>query len=65
MTLKTDKIYPKNGLVGDGGGIIQIKQSILTATATTTTSGSWTDVGLSCAITPLSLIHISEPTRPY
>ena len=54
MTLKTDKIFPKNGLVGDGRGIIQIKQSILTATATTTTSGSWTDVGLSCAITPQS-----------
>lgn len=54
MTLKTDKIFPRDGKVGDGGGIIQIKQSILTAPAENTTSGSWTDTGLSCAITPQS-----------
>ena len=53
--LRVDHIEPVNGIpTGGGGGIIQIKQSILTAPATNTTSGSWTDTGLSCAITPTS-----------
>ena len=27
MTLKTNKIFPRDGKAGDGGGIIQIKQT--------------------------------------
>ena len=54
MTLKTNKIFPRDGKAGDGGGIIQIKQGIITAPVENTTSGSWTDTGLSCAITPQS-----------
>ena len=54
MTLKTNKIFPRDGKAGDGGGIIQIKQGIITAPVSTSTSGSWTDTGLSCAITPQS-----------
>ena len=54
MTLKTNKIFPRDGKVGDGGGIIQIKQGIITAPVSTSTSGSWTDTGLTCAITPQS-----------
>jgi len=54
MTLKTNKIFPRDGKAGDGGGIIQIKQGIITAPVSTSTSGSFTDTGLSCAITPQS-----------
>ncbi len=53
--LRVDHIEPVGGIpTGGGGGIIQIKQSILTTPVENTTSGSWTDVGLSCAITPTS-----------
>tara|TARA_B100000902_G_scaffold51767_1_gene58492 strand:+ start:267 stop:764 length:498 start_codon:yes stop_codon:yes gene_type:complete len=54
MTLKTNKIFPRNGLVGNGGGIIQIQMGFKQDAAYTTTSGSWTDTGLTCTITPQS-----------
>ena len=53
--LRTNRIVPKNGLVSganSAGGIIQIQQGTLTAPASTSTSGSFTDTGLTCAITP-------------
>ena len=55
--LRTNRIVPKNGLVSganSAGGIIQIQQGTLTAPASTSTSGSFTDTGLTCAITPTS-----------
>ena len=59
MTLKTDKIYPRNGLVsGASGGIIQVVQTVKTDTFTTTSvvsSGGYVDLtGLSVTITPQS-----------
>ena len=72
--LRTNRIVPKNGLVSganSAGGIIQIQQGTLTAPASTSTSGSFTDTGLTCAITPtrsdskvfcmVSLGSISQP----
>tara|TARA_Y100000816_G_scaffold119066_1_gene83568 strand:- start:165 stop:671 length:507 start_codon:yes stop_codon:yes gene_type:complete len=51
--LRVDKIVPVDGVpTGGGGGIIQIKQGTLTAPASTSTSGSFTDTGLSATITP-------------
>ena len=55
--LRSNRIVPKNGLVSganSAGGIIQIQQGTLTAPASTSTSGSFTDTGLTCAITPTS-----------
>ncbi len=52
--LRTDKIFPKTGKVGDGGGIIQIQQAYKTD-QTTMSSTSFADIsGLSVAITPQS-----------
>ena len=53
--LKVDSIIPTTGVpTGGGGGIVQIKMGTLTAPASTSTSGSFTDTGLTCAITPTS-----------
>ena len=58
MTLKTDKIFPRNGKAGDGGGIIQVVQTVKTDTFTTTSvvsSGGYVDLtGLAVTITPQS-----------
>ncbi len=55
MTLKTDKIYPRDGLVsGASGGIIQIAQTHKTD-GFECTSESYVDItGFSCSITPQS-----------
>ena len=54
--LRVDKIVPTGGVpTGGGGGIIQIKQGIITAPVSTGTSGSFTDTGLSATITPTSI----------
>ena len=51
--LRVDSILPVDGApTNGGGGIIQIKQGTLTAPVSTSTSGSWTDTGLSATITP-------------
>ena len=51
--LRTNRIVPRDGLQsGSSGGIIQIRQGTLTAPASTGTSGSFTDTGLSATITP-------------
>ena len=51
--LRVDRIIPTGGVpTGGGGGIIQIKQGIITAPASTSTSGSFTDTGLTATITP-------------
>ena len=51
--LRVDSILPVDGApTSGGGGIIQIKQGTLTAPASNTTSGSFTDTGLSATITP-------------
>ena len=53
--LRVDKIVPTGGVpTGGGGGIIQIKQGIITAPVSTGTSGSFTVTGLSATITPTS-----------
>ena len=58
MTLKTNKIFPRNGKAGDGGGIIQVVQTVKTDTFTTTSvvsSGGYVDLtGLAVTITPQS-----------
>ena len=55
--LRTNKIYPRDGLpAGASGGIIQIVEKI-DATTNTTTSTSWTNLGvegLNLSITPTS-----------
>ena len=53
MTLKTDKIFPRNGKAGDGGGIIQIVSQTF-STQATSTSTSWSSTGLEATITPQS-----------
>jgi hypothetical protein len=57
-TLKVNKIIPTAGVpTGGGGGIIQIKQTVLTAASSYVPSGPhvWTDVsGFNCTITPTS-----------
>ena len=51
--LRVDKIIPTAGVpTGGGGGIIQIKQGTLTTPVSTSTSGSFTDTGLTATITP-------------
>ena len=54
--LKVNSIIPVAGVpTGGGGGIIQVKQAYKNDTASSTTSGSFTDIsGLSVAITPTS-----------
>ena len=58
MTLKTDKIFPRGGKAGDGGGIIQIVQTVKNDVFTTTSvvsSGGYVDItGFSVTITPQS-----------
>ena len=58
MTLKTNKIFPRNGKAGDGGGIIQVVQTVKTDVFTTTSvvsSGGYVDItGLAVTITPQS-----------
>jgi len=62
-TLKVNKIIPTAGVGTDtttlknGGGIIQIKQKVLTAVVSYSPSGPhvWTDIsGFNCTITPTS-----------
>ena len=52
--LRVDKIVPVDGApTGGGGGIIQIKQTLLNTATSTTTSGSFVDIsGMSVSITP-------------
>ena len=59
MTLKTNKIYPRGGLVsGASGGIIQVVQTVKNDVFTTTSvvsCGAYVDItGLSVTITPQS-----------
>ncbi len=59
MTLKTNKIYPRDGLVsGASGGIIQVAQTVMTdqfTTASVVSSGGYVDItGLAVTITPQS-----------
>ena len=59
MTLKTNKIFPRNGKVGDVGGIIEVVQTVKKNDVFTTTSvvssGGYVDItGLSVTITPQS-----------
>ena len=59
MTLKTNKIYPRDGLVsGASGGIIQVVQTVKTDVFTTNSvvsSGGYVDItGLAVTITPQS-----------
>ena len=56
MTLKTDKIFPRNGQVsGAQGGIIQVVSSTTTAADTNSTAAAtWWKTGATCAITPQS-----------
>ena len=59
MTLKTNKIYPRDGLVsGASGGIIQVVQTVKTdvfTTASVVSSGGYVDItGLAVTITPQS-----------
>ena len=52
--LKVNSIVPAGGLVGDGGGIIQIVQTVK-RDAFTSSASSYTDItGLSASITPSS-----------
>ena len=54
--LRVNQIEPVNGIpTGGGGGIIQVKMGFKDDGAANTTSGSWTDTGLSCTITPTSV----------
>ena len=70
MTLKTDKIFPKNGQVsGAQGGIIQIVSQTF-STQATSTSTSWSSTGLEATITPQSasnkiLIQVSGPMTGF
>ena len=54
--LKVNSIIPVAGVpTGGGGGIIQVKQTLKNDTASSSTTGSFTDIsGLSVAITPTS-----------
>ena len=58
MTLKTNKIFPRNGKVGDGGGIIQVVQTVkndVFTTSSVVSSGGYVDItGLAVTITPQS-----------
>ena len=51
--LRTNRIVPKDGLpAGAFGGIIQVKQSVLTTSAAIATGHNFTDSGLAVTITP-------------
>ena len=59
MTLKTNKIFPRNGLVsGASGGIIQVVQTVkndVFTTSSVVSSGGYVDItGLAVTITPQS-----------
>ena len=70
MTLKTDKIFPKNGQVsGAQGGIIQVVSATSSSQATST-STTFTTTGLEATITPQSasnkiLIQVSGPMTGF
>ena len=57
MTLKTNKIYPRDGLVsGAQGGIIQVVSSTTTAASSNSTAAAtWWKTGATCTITPQSV----------
>ena len=63
--LRTNKIYPRDGLpAGASGGIIQVVEAS-TYTSTTVTSNSFVDTGLSATITPTNssnkiLVYVSH-----
>ena len=65
--LRTNKIYPRDGLPsGASGGIIQVVEAS-DYTATSVTSSSFVDTGLSATITPTSssnkiLVYVSHNT---
>ena len=51
--LRTNRIIPRDGLTsGAYGGIIQVKQSVLTSSASIATGHNFTDSGLAVTITP-------------
>ena len=51
--LRTNRIIPRDGLsTGAFGGIIQVKQSVLTTSAAIATGHNFTDSGLAVTITP-------------
>ena len=51
--LRTNRIVPRDGLPsGSSGGIIQVKQSVLTTAAAIATGHNFTDSGLAVTITP-------------
>ena len=51
--LRTNRIIPRDGLPsGAFGGIIQVKQSVLTSSAAIATGHNFTDSGLAVTITP-------------
>ena len=51
--LRTNRIVPRDGLSsGAFGGIIQVKQSVLTSSAAIATGHNFTDSGLAVTITP-------------
>jgi len=51
--LRTNRIVPRDGLPsGSSGGIIQVKQSVLTTSAAIATGHNFTDSGLAVTITP-------------
>ena len=56
MTLKTNKIFPRDGQVsGAQGGIIQVVSSTTTAASTNSTAAAtWWKTGATCTITPQS-----------
>ena len=53
--LRVNQIEPVNGIpTGGGGGIIQVKNTTVTATSTLTLSSAWVDSALTCSMTPTS-----------
>ena len=70
MTLKTNKIFPRDGLVsGANGGIIQVVSATSSAQVTST-STTWAATALEATITPQSasnkiLIQVSAPMTGF
>jgi len=53
--LRVNQIEPVDGIpTGGGGGIIQVKNTTVTATSTLSPSSSWVDSALTCSMTPTS-----------